>query len=178
MSTSSVVRLDDYRGKKKKRMRQTLALHRPDPTRYRLVEHLQEVIARVGGDRAAVLWVDEYGPGLVHVHCLLDLFSDAPRSKFPSTPLREAWEHGIPGIVDIPDSARYDSVIPEGPRSLAGVALGSDGSRAWFMVVDGVSPRPELSVAARGDLMFLAGECASVVLHRDALDDPGRTSAA
>lgn len=167
MSTSSVVRLDDYRGKKKQRMRQTLALHRPDPTRYRLVEHLHEVIARVGGDRAAVLWVDEYGPGLVHVHCLLDLFSDAPRSTFSSTPLREAWEHGIPGVIDIPDSARYEDAIPAGPRSLAGVALGSDGSRAWFMVVDGVAARAELNARARGNLMFLAGECASVVLHRD-----------
>lgn len=167
MSTSSVVRLDDYRGKRQQRLRQTLALYRPDPERSKLVQQLEDAAARVGADRAAVLWIDEYGPALVHSHCTLDLICDTPRTDFAGGPLRAAWEAGIPGLVDYPDLARGNAPV-EGPRSMIAVALGSDGARAWFLAVDAVAPRPPLTEQVRGDLMFLAGECASIVLHRDA----------
>jgi tetratricopeptide (TPR) repeat protein len=47
------------------------------------------------------------------------------------------------------------------------VALGSDGSRSWFLVADAVSPWGGLGGEVRDRLMFLAGECSAVVLHRD-----------
>jgi tetratricopeptide (TPR) repeat protein len=47
------------------------------------------------------------------------------------------------------------------------VALGSDGTRSWFVIADSVTLRPPLSTPVRDRLMFLAGECSGVVLHRD-----------
>jgi tetratricopeptide (TPR) repeat protein len=178
MSTSSVVRLDDYRGKRRQRLRQALALSRPDPERARLTDQLREIIALVGADRAGVVWVDEYGPALVHVHCIVDLFSDVPRISFPAKSLRAAWEDGIPGLADLPNLDRSEAKLAsDGPRSLAAVALGSDGARAWFLAVDSVLPRRALTEEVRGELMFLAGEAASIVLHRDdAAGSQGRGS--
>jgi tetratricopeptide (TPR) repeat protein len=126
----------------------------------------------VGGDRAAALWLDEYGPGLVHVHSLIDLASDRPRRSFSTEPLKAAWEGGIPGFLDWPDLERSGGpILLEAPRSTAAVALGSDGARAWFLLVDSMTPRPPLGEEAAGELMFHAGECAAILLHRD-LDDP------
>lgn len=174
MSTSSVVRLDDYRGKRQQRLRRTLALYRPDAERSKLIEQLEEAATLVGADRAAILWIDEYGPSLVHAHCALDLLCDSPRMSFSSAPLRAAWEAGIPGLVDFPELAGSPVSITDGPGSMVAVALGSDGARAWFFVVDSLRSRRGLSEAVRGEVMFLAGECASIVLHRDATSAPPR----
>lgn len=115
-----------------------------------------------------MLWVDEYGPGLVHVHVLLDLLSDRPRRSFPLEPLRLAWQEGIPGILDAPDMERSEiPVLHDTARSACAVALGSDGARAWFLVADGSSARRPMEADAAQTLMFLAGEVAAVVLHRD-----------
>lgn len=175
MSTTDVVRLGEYRGRREKRLRQSLALYRADPERARLVGLLWEALELTGGDRAATLWVDEYGPGLVHVHCLLDLASDEPRRTFSLQVLREAWEDGVPGLLDRPDVSREDRILPGRPRSLAAVALGSDGVRAWFMVVDSRTPRPPLAGDVADGFMFLAGECTAHLLHRDIDTAAGRS---
>lgn len=168
MSMTNVVSLDDYRGQRRTRFRQTLALCGPDGDRAELVRRLWEAVELVRADRGAILWIDEYGSGAVHVHCLLDLTSDRPRRAFASGPLRRAWEEGIPGLLDEPDLTRSDDrILPRGPRSLCAVALGSDGVRSWFLAVDSRSSRDALSDEAAEYLMFLAGECASVVLHQD-----------
>jgi hypothetical protein len=39
--------------------------------------------------------------------------------------------------------------------------------RAWFLVAESGAGRPLLESMARDRLMFLAGECAAVLLHRD-----------
>lgn len=165
---SDVVSLDDYRGDRKARLRETLALYGADGDRSKLVMRLWEAVEVVRADRAAVVWIDEYGPGMVHVHCLLDLGAETPRRAFAIEPLRRAWEEGIPGLLDESELTHSgDRILPEGPRSLSAVALGSDGVRAWFLVADSRSPRSPLSEMAVESLMFLAGECASIVLHQD-----------
>ncbi len=45
--------------------------------------------------------------------------------------------------------------------------MGSDGTRAWFLVVDSLTPRSCLAVEVTDELMFVAGEAAAVVLHQD-----------
>ena len=133
-----------------------------------MLEHLSAVVTLLGCDRAAAVWVDEYGPGLVHVHTILDLVSDAPRRRFPAEPLRLAWNDGVPGKLDLFDLARTASIpLHDAVRSLCAVALGSDGARAWFLVADGLATRVPLDRETSGQLMFLAGECAAVLLHRD-----------
>ena len=164
MSRTQILRLDDYRERRDLRVRLARSLHRADTGRAGVLEHLARIVALVGADRAATVWVDEYGQGLVHPYAVLDLLSDRPRRAFSSEPLRRAWDGGVPGLLEIvgPQGTRA-----EGSAWTVAVALGSDGTRSWFVVADAVTPRPALSGAVRDQLMFLAGECSGVVLHRD-----------
>lgn len=132
-----------------------------------LLSHLDEIARIVGADRVAAVWVDEYGPGLVHPHAVLDLLTDRPRRSFPAEPLRRAWERGVPGVFEsVGPVAGHARDANAAPWSLA-VALGSDGTRAWFVVAESVTVRGALGADLRDRVMFLAGECSSVVLHRD-----------
>ncbi len=167
MSTTNVPRLADYRSGRAKRSEQTAALYRGDPARSCLLGHLATAQELVGGDRAAVVWVDEYGPGLVHVHCLLDLVGNPPRRNFAAQACRVAWGKGVPGLLDVPDVQRTGEIPISGVRSSCCVAMGSDGTRAWFLVIDALTPRSRLAVEVTDELMFVAGEAAAVVLHQD-----------
>ena len=167
MSTSNVPRLADYRSGRAKRSEQTAALYRGDPARSCLLGHLASAQELVEADRAAVVWVDEYGPGLVHVHCLLDLAGDPPRRNFATEACRVAWRKGVPGLLDIPDVGRPGELSISGVRSSCCVAMGSDGTRAWFLIVESLTPRSRLAVEVTDELMFVAGEAAAVVLHQD-----------
>jgi tetratricopeptide (TPR) repeat protein len=172
MQTSTVLRLDELRVRREQRLQRALALHRTDAERYRVIEHLAGVMRLLGCDRAAAVWVDEYGPGHVHAHAVLDILSDMPRRRFPAEPLRMAWNDGVPGKLDLPDVDRGNTIpLHETGRSLCAVALGSDGARAWFLVADGMAARVPLDRETSGRLMFHAGECAAVVLHRDLMRD-------
>lgn len=168
MASSNLLHLDDYRARRQRRLDQALALSGADPDRSVILGHLRVALSLLDGDRAAVVWIDEYGPGLVHVHCLLDVGSDRPRREFSMELLRRAWEDGVPGLYDFPDLSREEVAAgPDAPRSGCSVALGSDGARAWFLVVDALTPRPSLPDPVAGGLMFVAGKCAAMVLHRD-----------
>lgn len=162
MSSIDVYKLDDYRDRRRQRLDVIRALHDPDPGRAPLVTLLEDLARLLSADRAAVVWVDEYGPGLVHPHVVVDLLCDRPRRTFSREPLRAAWESGVPGAHEI--------IAPGGevrsPWSLS-LALGSDGTRSWFVVADAVSPRAPISTEMRDRALFFAGECAAVVLHRD-----------
>ena len=143
-------------------------MHRTDSDRLQVIEHLAGVTSLLGCDRAATVWLDEYGPGLVHVHAIVDLVSDVPRRRFPVESLRLAWNDGVPGKLDVSDLAQSAAIpIHDVAGSLCTVALGSDGARAWFLVTDGMRARLPLDSETSGRLMFLAGECAGVFLHRD-----------
>lgn len=146
------------------RLQRTLILHSHDPLRVRLIGQLSHAAEVVGADRAAVLWLDDYDVGLAHPHTILDLVQDKPRRGFSPGILRSALGTGIPGLVDLPNCTGR----PDGERcirSSCAVALGSDGFRSWFLVVDSLSPRPPAGPGVTEDLMFIAGECASLLLH-------------
>ena len=66
MSISNVSRLADFSERRVKRLE--YALVRGDPGRSSLLDYLATAIEETEADRTAVLWPDEYGPGLVHVH--------------------------------------------------------------------------------------------------------------
>lgn len=162
-----VVGLSEHRSRRRRRLRMAEALWSGDPMRAALVRHLSELTEITEADRAAAVWLDEYGTSLVHPHVILDLLSDRPRRSFPLEPLERAWEIGLPGAYE----AAYDTIRSANGRNLLAIALGSDGARAWFVVSDSIGARPRLGSEARERLLFLAGECAAVLLHRD-LDRP------
>jgi tetratricopeptide (TPR) repeat protein len=161
MSVAKVLRLDEYRERRTYRLRVAEALHRIEPLKHAIHCHLAKIAELSGADRVATVWVDEYGPGLIHPYVVLDQLCDQPRRAFSAEPLHEAWELGVPGAHDRPFTS--GSSIP----STLAVALGSDGTRAWFVLAESVLPRPLLDRQLRDRIMFLAGECASIVLHRD-----------
>ena len=171
MSVAKVLRLDEYRDRRTHRLRLAGALHRVEPLRHAVLSHLAQIADLSGADRVATVWVDEYGSGLIHSHVVLDQLCDRPRRHFSPEPLHEAWELGVPGALDRPPASGASI-----PATFA-VALGSDGTRAWFVVADSVFARPALDPQVRDRIMFLAGECASVVLHRD-LDATARRGTA
>jgi tetratricopeptide (TPR) repeat protein len=161
MSVAKVLRLDEYRGRRTHRLRLSSALHRVDAHRHAVLQHLVRIADLAGADRVATVWVDEYGAGLIHPHVVFDQVSDRPRRDFSSAPLRAAWELGVPSAYDQP--AAPGAVLP---AQLA-VSLGSDGTRAWFVVAESLFARPMLGADVRSRILFLAGECAALVLHRD-----------
>lgn len=160
MTVANVLKLEDFRDRRVIRQARARAFVAGDPMRGRLFEHLVEVAEVSGSDRAAVVWIDEYGAGLVHPHLVVDAITDRPRRTFAVDVLNRAWERGIPGTFD--DVAAAGS----GAGTFA-VALGSDGARGWFVVVDSVGRRRPLDEWTRHRLMFLTGECSALVLHRD-----------
>lgn len=169
MRQTQVLRLDDYRERRDARLRLGASLHRADPSRAEVYRHLAYVTALLSTDRAAVVWVDEYGPGMAHPFVVLDLLSDRPRRAFGLDLLRRAWENGVPGLAE---SLNGSPLRHEGQAWGVAVALGSDGTRSWFLVSDTVSSPPPMDARRRERVLFLAGECSAVVLHRD-LDPSG-----
>jgi len=161
MPTANVLRLDDYRDRRSRRLTLSRALHQRDRGRAALFGYLEEMADLTGADRVAVVWVDEYGPGLVHPHLVVDLIADRANRVFSIEPLHRAWDCGIPGAYD--EAADRDA---RGANTVA-IALGSDGSRGWFVVAESLARRARLEHSVRDRLMFLAGECSAVVLHRD-----------
>ncbi len=174
MSTSNVLRLDEYRDRRDQRLRLATSFYYADRRRHAVLEHLGETAVILSAGRAAMVWVDEFGPGMVHPYVVLDLSSDRPRRSFSLDPLNAAWEGGVPGIHFADDEGRGHLLGVDSGCTMA-IALGSDGTRAWFLVADSVTARRPLLEGAEERLMFLAGECSAVVLHRD-LDESVRSS--
>jgi tetratricopeptide (TPR) repeat protein len=163
MPEPDILRLDAYRERREQRLRLAASLYGADRGRSEILQHLVKVVSLLGADRAATVWIDEFGPGLVHPHVVLDLLSDRPRRAFAAEPLQRAWEGGVPGVFE----GRGPAPRGEGLAWTVAVALGSDGTRSWFLVADAVSPSVAMGSEVRDRLMFLAGECSAVVLHRD-----------
>lgn len=165
MSTAKVLKLGEYRDRRLQRLEKSRLTLRRDRRRATLYDHLVEFGALTDADRVAVVWIDEYGSDLVHPHVIVDHLARPLRRTFSSEPLTRAWEAGVPGSYD-------DAGDASGGSSTFAVALGSDGSRGWFIVADSLRTRPPLRTVGRERCMYLAGECSAIVLHRD-LDGPG-----
>lgn len=165
-----VVGLSEHRSRRRQRLQLARAIYSGDPVRLAVVTHLSELSDITGADRAAAVWVDEYGDSVAHTHVILDLMSDRPRRSFPVEPLERAWEVGLPGVYETAGANRRAG---DGASRFA-VALGSDGARSWFLVCESVGPRARLSDEDRQRALFVSGECAGALLHQDLDPAEGR----
>lgn len=107
-------------------------------------------------------WVDEFEPLAPRSHLVVDLLRDRPRRGLDMATLLDAWDRGVPGILDLPEAVRAGCTTP---GSLAVVSLGSDGRRAWFAVVESARTRGPLPGPLVDELAFRSGVIAGALLH-------------
>lgn len=132
----------------------TFSLVGGEGERARFALPLWRVIYLAEGDRGAIVGVRSV-PSPQETLVALDLGSDPARTDFRSVRLPE-----------VPDGRRV-AMADDGPGGLA-VFLGDAGGRRWFMVIDGVKGRNgPLAAKVHEDILFLAGECAALLLFRD-----------
>lgn len=156
--------LADYRDARRRRLSVTRALYAVDGDRAPLLPELVDLFTVARADRAAVVWVDEYGSEeRVHPYAVVDLANDRPDRSFPWEPVAHAMDLGVPGLVDVGGQS------PLGRRSgpLVAVALGNDWDRSWLLVASGGTPRPWLSELERERVLHIAGRICGIVLHLD-----------
>lgn len=131
--------------------------------RSRFALPLWRAIYLVGGDRGGLVRARKGAspPEELTPFFVLDLASDPPRTEFSPGAVEEAWTRESPAVAD------------RGPGGVA-VLLGEEEAWKWFLVVDdGKESREPLDRDVRDDLLFLAGECAGLLFHRE-LSGPER----
>ena len=108
----------------------------------------------IKGDWGALVWGPEDRPGALRPYFVLDLESDPARTDVESGLAEGLWTGDGPELVETPG----DRVV---------VLLGTEGGRRWFLALRGPMRAGPLEAEVRDDLMFLAGECAGLLFHRD-----------
>ncbi|MCJ7629622.1 MAG: hypothetical protein MUO50_14700, partial [Longimicrobiales bacterium] len=68
MSQLDIVHLESYRRRRNGRFRRALALSGHDAGRAKILQDLWHAVDLAAADRGAVIWLDEYGPGVAHPH--------------------------------------------------------------------------------------------------------------
>lgn len=153
-----IIDLDAYRRRRPESRRTAFAVWGGEGERSRLALPVWRAIYLVGGERGALVWVDEgQDPqrGL-NPFFVLDLAEEEPRTSFSPDLLGEV--RGATSGAPI-----LSETFPGG----VAVFLGVDRGRRWFLVVDdGGMPREAMESASRNDLLFIAGECSGLILHR------------
>ncbi len=163
MSTSPrVFELADHRSRRDERLQRIRAFLAFDPRRARLGEELADLVARVGGDRGVLAWVDELDSTLARTHLVIDLHRDTPLRVVEVEAMLQAWERAVPAITDRAHTALRERATP---GSLAVASLGSDGRRAWFVLIESSYPRPPLNHELRDEFAYRAGVISGVLLH-------------
>lgn len=168
-TTSKILPLESYQGRRAERFARAKALHAPDPVRSDVVRHLGAALDAVRADRGAVVWIEDAGSTLVHPYCVLDLGSDTPRRDTPLQPLRRAWKQGTASYIYVPPPFRVSpgQVSQERAHGYSAVALGLDDVRVYFLIIAHrvhESP-PDAEQVER--LLFHAGECAGRIIHAE-----------
>ena len=124
-----------------------------DGDRSRFALPVWRSIYLVGGRRGALVWVPRGITDNPTAEFVLDLAADPARTA-----------------LHLPDAGTADSCDPptlfEAADSVA-VFLGTRDEKNWFLVLDDYGPAGAVQGYARGDLLFLAGECAGLLFFRE-----------
>lgn len=151
-----VIDLQEYLERRPESRRTSFAVWGGEGERSRFALPVWRAIYLVGGDRGALVWLDEH-TDRAHSFFVLDLGSESPRTDFDLGILDELRSSTV-------EAPRIADVNPGG----AAVYLGAKDGRSWYLVVDdGTLARESLTPRERDDLLFLAGECAGLLFHRE-----------
>lgn len=171
MTATDVLRLEEYRRKRERRLRRTLALHRGDRVRLLLLARMAEIARALRADRVVVAWINQDGVPEAHPWVVLDLASDVPRRQLDPNLMIRSWRTGLPGF----SSAPVPGAGPGDDGREWCVSIGSDGFLLWFVLVEAGAGGVSLEVGEKERLMFLSGECGAVLFHGDL--EPGEEAA-
>ena len=107
----------------------------------------------VGGRRGSLVWVPQEGGADPKAEFVLDLGADPARTDcvLPDTGLSPSSEP--PTVFDTAESVS--------------VFLGTRDRKSWFLVLDDYGPAGVVAGFSRGDLLFLAGECAGLLFFKE-----------
>jgi hypothetical protein len=134
----------------------TMALWGADGERSRFALPLWRIVQLAGAERGSLFWRSISADAGPRPFVVLDLGSD-------------------PARLDLPDSATVctdheaAALHDKGPEGLI-VCLGAKDDRVWGLLADGAGRRPPLPPKKREDILFLAGECAGLLVLRDFAD--------
>jgi len=145
------------------RTRSTFALWGGEGERSRFALPLWRSAYLAGGRRAAVVWqpsAPSHPDEAVQALVVLDLGEDPARTGFEPACLA-----GLTGV-EQPGTA----AVSEG---WVAVYLGQEDDRRWYLTVgDMEEPITEIRGRTRDDMLFLAGECAGLLFHKQLDRDP------
>ncbi len=113
-----------------------------------------------GSRRGGLVWVPHGSKNDPEAEFVLDLGSDPARTEF-----------------SLPNAGAADSCDP--PMLLeeadcVAVFLGTRDDNNWFLLLDDYGPQGATAGYARGDLLFLAGECAGLLFFRELAEAGGK----
>ena len=107
----------------------------------------------VGGRRGALVWVPRGGGTAPKAEFVLDLGSDPARTEFKLPNAGAADSSEAPMVLETADCVA--------------VFLGMREENNWFLLLDDYGPAGAAAGYTRGDLLFLAGECAGLLFFRE-----------
>jgi hypothetical protein len=154
---SDIIDLGAYRRRRPEARRSAFAVWGGEGERSRFALPVWRAVYLVGGERGGLVWVEDDDTGkTLNPFFVLDLASETPRTTFATELLGDLRGSEVAGPI-------LSESFPGG----AAVFLGVGENRRWFLVVhDGGLPRQPMDASSRNDLLFLAGECAGLLLHR------------
>jgi hypothetical protein len=124
-----------------------------DGDRSRFARPVWRSIYLVGCRRGALAWVPRGSTVDATAEFVLDLAADPARTDVHVSSVGDADSCDPPTLFETADCVA--------------VFLGVREDRNWFLVLDDYGPAGAVAGYARGDLLFLAGECAGLLFFRE-----------
>lgn len=155
LMSDDIIHLSDYLGEREART--TFSVVGGEGERSRFALPVWRAVYLLAGDRGGIVWTSpsDEAPRAFFV---LDLAADPARTTFDPTLTGGLGGREAPAV----------EVLDEAVT----VLLARDEHRSWYLVVVGRSAdEEEPGARAREDLLFLAGECAGLLVHRDMASD-------
>jgi len=124
-----------------------------DGDRSRFALPVWRAIYLVGGRRGSLVWVPQGGGADPKAEFVLDLGEDPARTHCRLPDTGTSHTNDAPTVFDNQEGVA--------------VFLGVRDGKKWFLVLDDYGPAGATAGFPRGDLLFLAGECAGLLFFKE-----------